>query len=668
MSNPKDQKSEEGGDEKNKFPQPPPFNFYRIYFIIALIFIGLYLFSSRSTVKEIDWARFEQNMLQQGDVERIIVVNNEVVEVYLDKSALEKEEHEGVATSTFGQPNEGPHYFFSIGSVDYFQDQLSQAQSDVPMDERISPRFERRRNFGSDALGWIIPIFIFVAIWFFLIRRMGQGGMGGGGGAGIFNVGKSKAILFEKGSKTKVTFEDVAGLDEAKVEVMEVVDMLKNPAKYISLGAKIPKGVLLTGPPGTGKTLIAKAMAGEADVPFFSISGSDFVEMFVGVGAARVRDLFKQAREKAPCIIFIDEIEAIGRARGKNLMQSNDERENTLNQLLVEMDGFNSEKAVIILAATNRPDMLDFALLRPGRFDRQILIDKPDLIGREEIFKIYLKKIKLSTNVDVKKLAEQTPGFAGAEIANICNEAALIAARKNKTSIEMQDFNDAIDRVIGGLEKKNKIISKDEKLIVAYHEAGHAICGWYLKHAHPLVKVSIVPRGLAALGYAQYLPKEQYLYTFDQLVDSLCMTLGGRAAEEVVFKNISTGAQNDLERVTKLVYSMITQYGMNPTIGHFSYIDTTGEFTYKQQYSDETARMIDEEARKLVHACYERTIKLIKSKREQLELLAKELLAKEIIYKEDIERLVGVRTTEEHELKRMPEFFQIYNNISKNTD
>ncbi|MDQ3192123.1 MAG: ATP-dependent zinc metalloprotease FtsH [Bacteroidota bacterium] len=640
------EEKENEDDNKGKFPKTPPLGLYKFYFIIALIFISLYFFTSRSNSKEIEWKAFEQEILMEGDVDRVVVVNNEFVEVYIKPDRLTKEKHEEVAQTTFGQPNEGPHYFFTIGSVEYFQDQLAEAQSSLPVEERVSPRFERRRSWGLDALGWLIPIAIFVAIWIFLINRISKGGMGGGGGGGgIFSVGKSKALLFEKGSKTNVTFNDVAGLDEAKVEVMEIVDLLKNPGKYTALGAKIPKGVLLTGPPGTGKTLMAKAMAGEADVPFYSISGSDFVEMFVGVGAARVRDLFKQAREKAPCIIFIDEIEAIGRARGKNMMQSNDERENTLNQLLVEMDGFNSEKAVIILAATNRPDLLDSALLRPGRFDRQILIDKPDLIGREQIFKVHLRKIKLAGDVDEKKLAAQTPGFAGAEIANICNEAALIAARKNKLSVELQDFNDAIDRVIGGLEKKNKIISNEEKKIVAYHEAGHAICGWFLKYAHPLVKVSIVPRGLAALGYAQYLPKEQYLYTFDQLIDSICMTLGGRAAEEIIFGQISTGAQNDLERVTKLVYSMITQYGMNPLIGHFSFVDNSGEFTYKNIYSDETSRMIDNEARKLVAKSYERTLKLLRGKRNEVELIAKELLEKEIVYVADFERLIGKRVT-----------------------
>ncbi|HUM45449.1 MAG TPA: ATP-dependent zinc metalloprotease FtsH, partial [Chitinophagales bacterium] len=439
----------------------------------------------------------------------------------------------------------------------------------------------------------------------------------------------------------------VAGLDEAKAEVMEIVDFLKNPKKYTALGGKIPKGALLIGPPGTGKTLIAKAVAGEAQVPFFSISGSDFVELFVGIGASRVRDLFKQAREKAPCIIFIDEIDAIGRARGRNVIQGgNDERENTLNQLLVEMDGFGTDSGVIILAATNRPDVLDSALLRPGRFDRQISIDKPDLIGREQIFKVHSKNIKVQKDLDMKKLAAQTPGFAGADIANVCNEAALIAARKGKKEVDMSDFQDAIDRVIGGLEKKNKIISQDEKKIVAYHEAGHAICGWFLEHADPLVKVSIIPRGVAALGYAQYMPKEQFLYTTEQLFDSICMTLGGRVAEDLVFGKISTGAQNDLERITKLGYAMVTIYGMNDKIGNLSYYDPQNKYGFQKPYSDETAKMIDEEVRALVDKAYVHTKKLLTEKQPELEILAQELLKKEILFQQDLERLIGKRPFE----------------------
>jgi cell division protease FtsH len=475
------------------------------------------------------------------------------------------------------------------------------------------------------------------------MKKMGSGG-GGGAGGQIFNIGKSKATLFDKESQVNITFSDVAGLEEAKQEVMEIVDFLKNPKKYTNLGGKIPKGALLVGSPGTGKTLMAKAVAGEAQVPFFSLSGSDFVEMFVGVGASRVRDLFKQAKEKAPCIIFIDEIDAIGRARGKNSMVGgNDERENTLNQLLVEMDGFGTDSGIIIMAATNRPDVLDSALLRPGRFDRQISIDKPDLVGREQIFKVHLQPLKLAVGVDPKKLSAQTPGFAGAEIANVCNEAALIAARKNKEAVEMQDFQDAVDRVIGGLEKKNKIISPEEKKIVAYHEAGHAIAGWFLEHADPLVKVSIVPRGVAALGYAQYLPKEQFLYTTEQLSDGMCMTMGGRVAEDITFGKISTGAQNDLERITKLAYAMVTLYGMSEKVGNVSFNDQGGEYNFHKPYSDKTAELIDSEVRALIDGVYQKTKALLKDKQAGLEALAIKLLEKEILFQSDLEEILGKR-------------------------
>jgi cell division protease FtsH len=482
------------------------------------------------------------------------------------------------------------------------------------------------------------------------MRKMGGGGPGGGGPGGIFNIGKSKATLFDKGAKVNITFADVAGLDEAKVEVMEIVDFLKQPKKYTSLGGKIPKGALLVGPPGTGKTLLAKAMAGEAQVPFFSLSGSDFVEMFVGVGASRVRDLFKQAREKAPCIIFIDEIDAIGRARGRNAIMSNDERENTLNQLLVEMDGFGGDTGIIILAATNRPDVLDSALLRPGRFDRQISIDKPDVKGREAILKVHLGPIKVSETLDLHKLAEQTPGFAGADIANVCNEAALIAARKGKEAVDMSDFQDAIDRVIGGLEKKNKIIAPHEKSIIAYHEAGHAVCGWFLEHAYPLLKVTIVPRGTAALGYAQYTPTEQYLYNTDQLMDQICMTLGGRAAEEIFFGKISTGAANDLQQITRIAYSMVTAYGMNKKVGNVSFYDPTQENTFTKPYSEETGKIIDEEVRGIIDEAYQRTLNLLTEKRGEVEKLAKELLEKEVLHKSDVETLIGKRPFEEKRL------------------
>ena len=471
---------------------------------------------------------------------------------------------------------------------------------------------------------------------------------GGGPGGQIFNIGKSKASLFDKQSKIKLSFKDVAGLEEAKEEVKEIVEFLKNPKKFTKLGGKIPKGALLVGSPGTGKTLLAKAVAGEANVPFYSLSGSDFVEMFVGVGAARVRDLFKKAKEKAPCIVFIDEIDAIGRSRGRGQMPgSNDERENTLNSLLVEMDGFSTDSGVIILAATNRPDVLDSALLRPGRFDRQISIDKPDLKGREEIFKVHVRSLKLNKDVNIKNLSAQTPGFAGAEIANVCNESALIAARKNKESIEMSDFQDAIDRVIGGLEKKNKIISPEEKKIVAYHEAGHAVAGWYLEHADPLVKVSIVPRGIAALGYAQYLPKEQYLYQTDQLLDEMCMALGGRAAEEIIFGKISTGALSDLERITKMAYSIVSVYGMNKNIGNISFHDSKqSDYNFTKPYSDSTAEKIDSEVKRIIDNAYDRTKRLLIEKREQLEKIAKKLLEKEILFQNDLETLIGKRPFE----------------------
>ena len=518
--------------------------------------------------------------------------------------------------------------------TEYYKEHPDQAEVEIV--------YEEGKDWGN-LIGWLLPLIIIVGLWVMMMRRMGGGG-GMGGGGNIFNIGRSKAILFDKDEKVNITFGDVAGLDEAKVEVQEIVSFLKEPQKYTRLGGKIPKGVLLVGPPGTGKTLIAKAMAGEAQVPFFSISGSDFVEMFVGVGASRVRDLFKQAREKAPCIIFIDEIDAIGRARGKSLMQSNDERESTLNQLLVEMDGFSGEKGVIMLAATNRPDVLDQALLRPGRFDRQISIDRPDMKGRAQIFKVHLKGIKTATELDIDKLAAQTPGFVGADIANICNEAALIAARKQKDSVSLEDFNDAIDRVIGGLEKKNKLIQPDEKKIIAYHEAGHALCGWFLEYAHPLVKVSIVPRGVAALGYAQYLPNEKYLETLDEMKDRMCMTMGGRAAEKIIFDKISTGAMSDLDVVTKMSYAAIMYYGMNDKVGNISFYDMmNNNQSFSKPYSEATAKMIDEEARLMIDEQYQRAQQLLLEKRDLLDSLAQELLSKEVLFKDDLQRVLGKR-------------------------
>ena len=594
---------------------------------------------------------FKQFMLAKGDVEKLdLIKNKDRVRVYINPDSLSKEFYVKKFKTILAKDKvKGvPLFEFQVTDWKSFKDGLQQVYTANHMAEVPENAFEEGEWFGP-VLNTVLSLLIIVGAWVLLMRKMGgQGGAGGPGG--IFSIGKSKATLFDKGAKVNITFADVAGLDEAKVEVMEIVDFLKNPKKYTALGGKIPKGALLIGPPGTGKTLLAKAMAGEAQVPFFSLSGSDFVEMFVGVGASRVRDLFKQAREKAPCIIFIDEIDAIGRARGRNAIMSNDERENTLNQLLVEMDGFGGDTGIIILAATNRPDVLDTALLRPGRFDRQISIDKPDVKGRETIFKVHLIPIKTSQTLDLHKLAEQTPGFAGADIANVCNEAALIAARKGKESVEMIDFQDAIDRVIGGLEKKNKIIAPHEKSIIAYHEAGHAVCGWFLEHAYPLLKVTIVPRGTAALGYAQYTPTEQYLYNTDQLMDQICMTLGGRAAEQIFFGKISTGAANDLQQITKIAYSMVTAYGMNDKVGNVSFYDPTQENTFTKPFSEETGKIIDEEVRGIIDEAYQKTIKLLTEKKEQVEILAKELLDKEVLHKSDVEELIGKRPFEEKKL------------------
>jgi AFG3 family protein len=634
----------QGGD-KNAPRKGPRFNIYWVYGIIAFALLGLQFFVSNagSGAKEISFRDFKTNYLDKGLVDKIYVYNKSDVEAHLKKSAADATDSNPLSKK------EAPTVSFQIGSVEQFNDDMnriwdSEQWKTIPDTQRPPIFYETRGSLMHDLLNsFLLPILVIVAMWFLLLRKMGGGTGGAGGSGGIFNIGKSKAQLFEKGTRVNITFNDVAGLDEAKVEVMEIVDFLKNPKKYTALGGKIPKGALLVGPPGTGKTLLAKAVAGEAQVPFFSMSGSDFVELFVGVGASRVRDLFKQAREKAPCIVFIDEIDAIGRARGKNVVMSNDERENTLNQLLVEMDGFSGDTGIIVLAATNRPDVLDTALLRPGRFDRQISIDIPDVKGREKIFDVHLKPIKKSKDLDIFKLASQTPGFAGADIANICNEAALIAARKGKTEVDMSDFNDAIDRVIGGLEKKNKIISPEEKKIIAFHEAGHAVCGWFLEHAYPLIKVSIVPRGVAALGYAQYLPKEQYLYTVEQMQDQIVALFGGRAAEELVFGKISTGAQNDLERITKMVYSMITIYGMNSKVGNVSYHDGQQEYNMGKPYSEETAKIIDEEVRAMILIQYDRTKELLSKHMNHLTALAEELLKKEVLFKDDLERLIGER-------------------------
>ena len=633
---------------KKIVPKAPKFNIMWLYAVIILgLFVVQYMFSGNNA-KTINYQKFENEMLKPGDVEKLVAYKNGdlySVDVYIKKDRLDQKKYDDVRTkSSFNATTNGPQYIFTQATYESFESKILAAEKDLPVNQRTPIISESRESpWAGWFMSFILPVLLLVGFWVFIMKRMG-GGAGGGAGGQIFNIGKSKATLFDKESQVTITFNDVAGLEEAKQEVMEIVDFLKNPKKYTNLGGKIPKGALLIGAPGTGKTLMAKAVAGEAQVPFFSLSGSDFVEMFVGVGASRVRDLFKQAKEKAPCIIFIDEIDAIGRARGKNnIVGGNDERENTLNQLLVEMDGFGTDSGIIILAATNRPDVLDTALLRPGRFDRQISIDKPDLVGREQIFKVHLKPLKLAEGVDAKKLSAQTPGFAGAEIANVCNEAALIAARRNKEAVDMQDFQDAVDRVIGGLEKKNKIISPEEKRIVAYHEAGHAIAGWFLEHADPLVKVSIVPRGVAALGYAQYLPKEQFLYTTEQLLDGMCMTLGGRVAEDIVFNKISTGAQNDLERITKLSYAMVTIYGMNDKVGNVSFNDTQGEYQFNKPYSEKTSEMIDIEVRNQIDLAYQRTKQLLTDKRDGLEKLAEKLLEKEILFQSDLEEILGKR-------------------------
>ncbi|MEX2566764.1 MAG: ATP-dependent zinc metalloprotease FtsH [Cyclobacteriaceae bacterium] len=634
--------------DKNKskkfVPKPPQKPNFQLWLIITavIVLIGVTWFNQNTAVVEITMKRFE-DMVLSNDVKNVTVIYNQnYVEVTLREEALENQHYkeELEAQNRFYNVS-GPHYKINVASVDNFIENYSAFEEKLPEDQRIGYSAKKEESWGNWISSFGFLILIFFLFWIMMRRMSGPSGPGGQ----IFNVGKSKAQLFDAENKVKITFDNVAGLDEAKEEVEEIVEFLKTPGKFTKLGGKIPKGALLIGPPGTGKTLLAKAVAGEAGVPFFTLSGSDFVEMFVGVGAARVRDLFKQAKEKAPCIIFIDEIDAIGRSRGKGQMPgSNDERENTLNSLLVEMDGFGTDSGVIVLAATNRPDVLDTALLRAGRFDRQISIDKPDMVGREAIFKVHLEPIKTADDVEPKKLAAQTPGFAGAEIANVCNEAALIAARRNKNAVDMEDFQDAVDRVIGGLEKKNKIISPEEKMIVAYHEAGHAVAGWFLEHADPLVKVSIVPRGIAALGYAQYLPKEQFLYQTEQLIDEMCMALGGRAAEEIIFGKISTGALSDLERITKMAYSMVSIYGMNEKIGNVSFYDSKGsEYKLDKPYSENTAQTIDEEVRKLIEFAYGKTKDLLNKRKGELEKIAQKLLEKEILFQSDLESIIGKR-------------------------
>ena len=604
-------------------------------FGVVLLLIGVVQFSDfKGTPKTIDWNELK-TMLQSREVERIVIINKERANIILTKEAYSKSKYAYFKEKKI--PMQGPHFYYNVSSPEIFQSRLESAQKDIPEDERILFESDTQNNYVYEIISWILPLVLFFGVWIFIFKRMG-------GGGGIFNVGKSKAKMFDKESTAKkVTFNDVAGLKEAKQEVTEIVDFLKNPGKYTKLGGKIPKGALLVGPPGTGKTLLAKAVAGEADVPFFSMSGSDFVEMFVGVGASRVRDLFNQAKQKAPCIVFIDEIDAVGRARSSRTFSSNDERESTLNQLLTEMDGFETNTGIIMIGATNRVEILDSALLRAGRFDRQIMIELPDLNERGEIFDVHLKGIKVNKALDLGFLAKQTPGFSGADIANVCNEAALIAARHNKEEVDKQDFLDAIDRIIGGLEKKNKIITENEKRTIAYHEAGHATVSWLLENAQPLIKVTIVPRG-KALGAAWYLPEERQITTKEQMIDEMCALVGGRASEEINFGKISTGALNDLERVTKYAYAMVTYYGMSDKLGNISYFNSSqDDYNFQKPYSEKTAELIDTEVKALLDQVYERTKQIILDNKDKLAQLAELLLEREVIFTEDVENIFGKR-------------------------
>ncbi|MFN0290554.1 ATP-dependent zinc metalloprotease FtsH [Pedobacter helvus] len=632
-----------------KRPQKTPK--FNIFWVYAAIIIGLiavnFLFNS-DNAQQVSYSTFEKEMLIPGDVQKIISYKADDIvkaEVYIKDAKKEDPKYKKYQNKTGFGNSKGPMVVFNAASPDQLDRLLKESQVNVPAENQIKAEPVSKSNAWAGVfINIILPLLLFAGLWIFMMRRMSGGG--GGGGGQIFNIGKSKATLFDKESQVNITFNDVAGLTEAKQEVMEIVDFLKNPKRYTNLGGKIPKGALLVGSPGTGKTLLAKAVAGEAQVPFFSLSGSDFVEMFVGVGASRVRDLFKQAKDKAPCIIFIDEIDAIGRARGKgNMMGGNDERENTLNQLLVEMDGFGTDSGIIIMAATNRADVLDNALLRPGRFDRQIYVDMPDINERKEIFNVHLKPIKLEDNIDINFLAKQTPGFSGADIANLCNEAALIAARKGHESVTKQDFLDAVDRIIGGLEKKNKIITKEEKRAIAFHEAGHATVSWLLPHAHPLIKVTIVPRG-QSLGAAWYLPEERSITTTEQILDEMCATMGGRAAEKITFGKISTGALSDLEKVTKQAYAMVSMYGLNDKLGNISYYDSRGQESFTKPYSEATARIIDEEASKIIEEQYARALQILADNQENLGKLAEKLLTSEVIFKEDLEEIFGKRPSD----------------------
>ena len=630
--------AKDNNPNSNKFKVSP----WLIYTAILLIFLFISFITGGSNLSEpspLTSSKFNA-YLEKGQIEKVIVYNKTEAEVFLNAQALKDPANKQVAKDVFDRPNKGPHYTFIIGNDQLFQTRLEKAVNEGKLkDFNFLPK-----NNWTDILISLLPIIIIIGVWLFIMRRM-SGGSGGGGGQ-IFNIGKSKAKLFDEKTDIKTTFKDVAGLEGAKEEIQEIVEFLKNPEKYTNLGGKIPKGALLVGPPGTGKTLLAKAVAGEAQVPFFSLSGSDFVEMFVGVGASRVRDLFKQAKEKSPAIIFIDEIDAVGRARGKsNMSGGNDERENTLNQLLTEMDGFGTNSNVIVLAATNRADVLDKALMRAGRFDRQIFVDLPDIRERAEIFLVHLAPLKKVEGLDTEFLAKQTPGFSGADIANVCNEAALIAARNNKTAVDKQDFLDAVDRIVGGLEKKNKIVTPEEKKAIAIHEAGHATVSWMLEHAAPLIKVTIVPRG-QSLGAAWYLPEERLIVRTDQMLDEMCATMGGRAAEKVTFDRISTGALSDLEKVTRQARAMVTIYGLNEKIGNVTYYDSTGqsEYSFSKPYSEETAMIIDKEISLLIESQYERAIKILEENKDKLNQLADILIEKEVIFKDDLEAIFGKRT------------------------
>jgi cell division protease FtsH len=624
----------------------PKFNFYWIYAIVFALFLGYQLISGVSNITE-DLSENDFNtMLAENEIEKITIVNGDVAQIILKPEALNKEKHKEIGKPSLLKDANAAHYVYNFGDLQNFENELNTKKAELGLD--FDKTNKREANIVGELLGWL-PFILLIGLWIFFMRRMSGGGAGGGGGAGqIFNIGKSKAKLFDKDQKVKTTFKDVAGLEGAKEEVQEIVDFLKNPKKYTALGGKIPKGALLVGPPGTGTTLLAKAVAGEADVPFFSLSGSDFVEMFVGVGASRVRDLFKQAAQKSPSIIFIDEIDAIGRARGKsNMTGGNDERENTLNQLLTEMDGFGTDTNVIVVAATNRADVLDKALMRAGRFDRQIYVDLPDLNERKEIFEVHIKPLKLAKDVDLDFLAQQTPGFSGADIANLCNEAALIAARVDKKAVHHEDFLSAVDRIVGGLEKKNKIITASEKKTIAYHEAGHATASWFLEHAAPLVKVTIVPRG-QSLGAAWYLPEERMIVRTEQMLDEMCATLAGRAAEKIIFNKISTGALNDLEKITRQARAIVTIYGLNEKVGNITYYDSSGqnEYGFTKPYSEETAKTIDEEISKIIEKQYQRAIDILTKHKDKLVELAEVLLEKEVIFKTNLESIFGKRPFE----------------------